>query len=477
MRLARPAVAAAAVLLALAASGAGGAAAGGWPDLAPAATGTVVSIRPDATHAVAEALSTPPSTAFCEQRYRIACYRPAQIQQAYNLPPLYRDGITGRGQTIVIVDSFGSPTVQRDLAAFDRAARLPAPPSLKVIQPAGKVPPYRPTSNREGWAGETDLDVEYAHTIAPGASILLVETPTSENEGTTGFPQIVMAEKYVINHHLGGVISQSFSATEQTFPSKRSLLNLRGAYIDAARKGVTVLAASGDSGAADVKFNEVTYYRHRVTSWPDSDPLVTGVGATELHLNAAGDNVRPATVWNDTYNQAADEFVDGNQGPSPLASGGGTSVIFGRPAFQNALRGVVGDRRGVPDISMSGACNGGADIYQSFAGQPAGWYPTCGTSEATPEFAGIVALADQVAGHPLGVINPGLYRLAARHAPGIVDVTSGDNTVSFRQGGRLHTVGGFSARRGYDLASGVGTVNAFWFVPELAQAAGRPARR
>jgi subtilase family serine protease len=476
MRPARSAVAAAS-LLALAAAGAAAAAAAAPAHPAPAGPGAVVSIRPDATHALAGGpLSAPPSTAFCERHYGIACYRPAQIQQAYNLPRLYRAGVTGRGQTIVIVDSFGSPTVQRDLAAFDRAAGLPAPPSLKVIQPAGKVPAYRPTSNRQGWAGETDLDVEYAHAIAPGASILLVETPTSENEGTTGFPQIVTAEKYVINHHLGGVISQSFSATEQTFGSKRSLLNLRGAYTDAASKGVTVLSASGDSGAADVKFNEVTYYRHRVTSWPDSDPLVTGVGATQLHLSAAGDNVRPASVWNDTYNQPTDEFVAGHQGPSPLASGGGRSVIFGRPSFQNGVRRVVGDRRGVPDISMSGACNGGADSYQSFPGQPAGWYPTCGTSEATPEFAGIVALADQVAGHPIGVINSYLYRLSARRAPGIVDVVSGNNTVSFRQRGRLRTVPGFPARPGYDLASGVGTVNAFWFVPELARAAGRRGR-
>ncbi len=82
-----------------------------------------------------------------------------------------------------------------------------------------------------GWAGETELDVEYAHTIAPGANILLVETPTSENEGTTGFPQIVKAEKYVVSHHLGGVISQSFSATEQSFATPSRLLNLRGAYI------------------------------------------------------------------------------------------------------------------------------------------------------------------------------------------------------------------------------------------------------
>jgi subtilase family serine protease len=395
------------------------------------------------------------------------------LQQAFNLRGLYRKGITGRGQTIIIVDSFGSPTVQRDLRAFDKAAHLPAPPSLKIIQPAGKVPPYRPTSNREGWAGETDLDVEYAHAIAPGARILLVDTPTSENEGTTGFPQIVTAEKYVINHHLGGVISQSFSATEQTFPSRQSLLSLRGAYTDAAAKGVTVLAAAGDSGAADLEFNMSSYYLQPVTSWPDSDPLVTGVGGIQLHLNAAGDNTATPTAWNDTYDPAANEVVSGSPGPSPLAGGGGLSVDFARPSFQDGVADVVGGSRGVPDISMSAACNGAADIYQSFPGQQPGWYPTCGTSEATPEFAGIVALADQVARRPLGVINPYLYQLSERRAPGIVDVVSGNNTVSFRQGGELRTVAGFSARPGYDLVSGVGTVNGFFFVRELAQAAGK----
>ena len=124
--------------------------------------------------------------------------------------------------------------------------------------------------------------------MAPGAAILLVETPTSENEGTTGFPQIVAAEKYVIDNDLGGVISQSFSATEQTFPTAQSLLDLRAAYLDAAANGVTVLAAAGDSGAADVEFDGATYYDYPVTSWPDSDPTVTGIGGTELHLNAAG---------------------------------------------------------------------------------------------------------------------------------------------------------------------------------------------
>ena len=449
-----------------------GAAAGPVALASPAshAARPAVVITPDAMHA-AHALSVPPSTAYCEQHFKIACYLPGQIQQAYGLPQLYRRGITGKGQTIVIVDSFGSPTVAHDLAVFDKAAGIPAPPSLRVIQPAGKVPPYKPTDDRVGWAGETDLDVEYAHAIAPGASILLVETPTSEDEGTTGFPQIVTAEKFVISHHLGGVISQSFSATEQTFATKASLLNLRGAYTAARAAGVTVLAASGDSGAADVRFDGSTFYLKPVTSWPDSDPFVTGVGGTQLHLAGAG-QPGPATVWNDTFNVPTNNFVFGSPGPNALAGGGGKSVIFSRPGYQDSVASVVGRQRGVPDISMSGACNGSADMYQSFAGQPAGWYPTCGTSEATPEFAGIVALASQVAGHPLGLINPALYRLSGEGAPGIADVTSGNNTVAFPQGGKTHTVAGFSARPGYDLASGIGTIDARYFVPELA-AAGR----
>ncbi|HEY6279948.1 MAG TPA: S53 family peptidase [Streptosporangiaceae bacterium] len=473
MRLRSALPAAAVCLLAVAAVGAGGHPAGGAARPAAREAAPVVLIAPAAIHAAGPS-SQPPTTAFCEQNYHIACYSPGQIRQAYQLPALLDQGITGAGQTIVIVDSFGSPTIRQDLRAFDAAFRLPAPPALTVIQPAGRVPAYRPTSNRVGWAGETNLDVEYAHAVAPGAKILLVETPTSENEGTTGFPQIVKAEEYVIGRHLGQVISQSFSATELTFPSRASLLRLRGAYLDAARNGVTVLAASGDSGAADLKFNQASYYLQPVTSWPDSDPLVTGVGGTQLQLDGAGHRTAPDRVWNDTYNVAANMFVSGDRGPNPLAGGGGKSDMFGRPAFQDSVRAVAGGHRGVPDISMSAACNGSVVEYQSFPGQAAGWYPTCGTSEATPLFAGIVALADQLAGHPLGPINTRLYQLAAQHAPGIVDVVSGSNTVSFRQGGQLRTVTGYTAARGYDLASGLGTVDAALFVPELADASAGP---
>jgi subtilase family serine protease len=436
----------------------------------PAIPPNAVLIHPGVIHA-GTAESRPPTTAQCESQFHVACYEPAQIQKAYDLQPLFRQGIDGKGQTIVIVDSYGSPTIRHDLTVFDRTFGLPAPPTFKVIRPAGPVAPYVKSVDREGWAGETTLDVEYSHTMAPDASIVLVETPSSENEGTSGFPQIVKAEEYVIDHHLGDVISQSFSATEQTFPTRQSLLALRGAYIDAHNNDVTVLAASGDSGAADVGPRGIDYYRYPVTSWPDSDPYVTGVGGTQLRLNAAGDHTAPDNVWNDTYNVATQKFIFGSAGPNALAGGGGKSIIFGRPTYQNGVKSVVGSRRGVPDISMSAACNGAVDTYQSFPGQTPGYEPVCGTSEATPLFAGVVALADQVAGHPLGLINPALYAMSASHAPGIVDITEGNNTVTFPQGGKEVTVAGYPALPGYDLASGVGTVNAALFVPELAKAA------
>jgi subtilase family serine protease len=195
---------------------------------------------------------------------------------------------------------------------------------------------------------------------------------------------------------------------------------------------------------------------------------VTSVGGTRLSLDAGGNRTAADTVWNDTYSTATNEFDYGNAGPNPLASGGGTSVLFARPAYQDGVRNVVGNARGVPDVSMSAACSAPAAVYLSDGTQSSGWYPACGTSEAAPLFAGIIALADQVAGHPLGLINPALYELSAEHAPGIVAVTSGSNTVSFGQNGQQHTVTGYSARSGYSLAAGVGTIDAAKFVPELA---------
>jgi subtilase family serine protease len=270
----------------------------------------------------------------------------------------------------------------------------------------------------------------------------------------TGFPEMMNAERSLINSGVGDVISQSFGATENTFPgfgqgNYSSLMNLRYAFKDALAHRVTVLGASGDAGATDYELDGSTLYPDRVNSWPSSDPLVTSVGGSQLYLDNAGNRLQPDSVWNDGYG----------------AGGGGVSAVFPRPLFQAGVRGSVGSHRGTPDISMSSAVNGGAWVYWSFPGASgAGWYIIGGTSEATPIFSGIVALADQVAGRRLGLINPALYALGAAsgHAPGtgLVDITAGDNSFA--------GVTGYTATHGYDLASGWGTINAARFVPALA---------
>jgi subtilase family serine protease len=411
------------------------------------------------------AASTPPTIASCLARSgnKNACYDPAQLRVAYDLVPLYAAGIQGQHQTIVIVDCYGSPTIAADLATFDKTFRLPAPPSFKIIRPRGPIPTFSPSGkDRVGWALETSLDVEWAHALAPKASILLVETPTDEVEGTSGFPDIVAAEKYVIAKKLGTVISQSFGATEQTFASFKQLSPLRSAFQAAAKAKVTVLGGSGDLGATDFESNAKTIYPYRVTSWPASDPLVTALGGTKLTLNVQGTATTPAVAWNDTYSRNP---------PTPEASGGGRSRFFTRPSYQSSVTSVTGARRGVPDISMSAACSGLVDVYASFPGSGAsgGWEPMCGTSEATPLFAAIVALCDQEAGHGLGLINPALYALSSVPSNGLVPVTSGNNTVGFRNGTSTVTVTGFQATAGYNLDTGLGTIDAARFVPALVK--------
>jgi subtilase family serine protease len=305
-----------------------------------------------------------------------------------------------------------------------------------------------------GWAEETTLDVEYAHSIAPGAKIVLAETPVAEVEGTSGLPEMMNAEKSLIDRGIGDVITQSFGATENTFPgfssgNFSSLLNLRYAFKDARAHGVTVLASSGDDGATDAESDATTLYPFRVNSWPSSDPLVTSVGGTLLNLDDQGNRQSPDVVWNDSRG----------------AGGGGVSGVFSRPLYQAGVAKEVGSKRGTPDISMSASTSGAAWIYTSFGGVSVGWHLVGGTSEASPIFSGIVALADQAAGHRLGLINPALYLMGtlsqAGSSNGVVDVTSGNNSF----GG----VTGFTAKRGYDLASGWGTIDAAKFVPALAR--------
>ena len=236
----------------------------------------------------------------------------------------------------------------------------------------------------------------------------------------------------------------------------------------AQQAGITVLAAAGDNGATDPTSDPSDLFTHPTVEYPATDPLVTAVGGAELHLNDNGSHISPDTVWNDTWNAAANQY-QGSGTPSATAGGGGRSTWFARPSYQDSVQQTVGAMRGIPDIAMNAACSSPVLTYQSYAGQQAGWYSSCGTSESTPLMAGIVALADQAAGHSLGFINPALYELAAEHAAGIVLVTSGSNTVTFKQGGRMYTVSGYTARDGYSRAAGLGTVNGQYLIPELAR--------
>jgi subtilase family serine protease len=413
---------------------------------APAAGHAVKPIPAVSGHVMAANLSFPPDTAYCRANLGISCYSPIQYRQAYDINPLYASGVTGKGRTIAIIDAFGSPTIANDLAVFDANYGIPAPPSLQIIAPVGAIPPFDPTnSDMRSWATETTLDVEYAHAMAPDANILLVETPVAETEGVTGFPEMMAAENYVINNGLADVISQSFGATENTFPNTQSLLDLRYAFQNAAAHNVTVLGSSGDTGATNYQLDLENLYSFPVNSWPSSDPLVTSVGGTQLDLDADGNRLAPDQAWNDGFG----------------ATGGGLSQVFGRPAYQATVQSVVGNSRGTPDISASAAVDGGAIFYYSFQPSRIGWHIVGGTSEAAPLFSGIVAMAAQLAGHRLGQINPQLYHMQASHRDGIVDITTGDNSFA--------GVTGYPATPGYDLSTGVGTFDAAKFVPQLAQ--------
>jgi subtilase family serine protease len=266
--------------------------------------------------------------------------------------------------------------------------------------------------------------------------------------------------------------------------------------VSAAQQGVTVLSASGDQGATDefcspssacANPNDVFCCDSAKTiDWPSSDPLVTAVGGTQLQLNAQGYRTAPDSVWNDLSSTI------GISGPVYTwgSSGGGLSTIFSRPSFQNGVAGIVGNSRGTPDISMSAAVNGSVDFYDTTDPSVAGWGIVGGTSEASPLFSGIVALADQVAGHSLGDLNPALYALAQQHRgpDGIVPISQGSNSYTFCQAAAIASdsscaspsdlvnVQGFSANGYYNDATGWGTVDAAWFVPALARAAGYTAR-
>ena len=215
---------------------------------------------------VSHARSQPPTSAQCAAATGgavQACYGPPDIQAQYDFGPLYLAGDTGAGQTIVIFDAFGSPTIASDLQSFDLAYGLPDPPSLNVYMPEGKVnysyahvasPVDFHNKNVQteiGWAYETTLDVEWAHALAPGAAIALVVTPIPETQGVQGIPNLQNAQKWALQNHIGTIWSNSWATTEQAFHTSATLRTLNGLYATAAAQGVSAFFATGDAGVAN----------------------------------------------------------------------------------------------------------------------------------------------------------------------------------------------------------------------------------
>jgi subtilase family serine protease len=445
--------------------------------------------------------TTPPSEAQCQSVGR-RCFTPAAIQSSYDLGPLYAAGNEGQGMTIAIIDSYGSDTIANDLHVFDQAFNLQpmcgeadvtcsaGMPTFRQLSlqgnPATKAPPSTSKGtgqeNHAAWAVEVSLDVEHAHSIAPKANILLVTTPTAETLGVQGLPQMMAAEDYVVKHHLAQVISQSFGTAEQAFGSAQSLLNLRYAFQDAANNGVTVLASSGDGGTANPQKEPVKNPKtipFPTVEWPASDPLVTGVGGTYLCTDP--------NITDDT----APRTLDSTDLPKPCQSGqtevawidagGGFSSIFSTPSYQDTLPAgstVIGSMRGVPDIAfqassqtgvltyvtLPGAGNGGLSCGATTGPCSSGWYDVGGTSSGSPQWAGLVAIADQIHGGGLGQINPTLYSLASNpstYANDFYDTTTGNNQSD-------PSIPGYSATTGWDPVTGLGTPNAANLVPALA---------
>lgn len=400
--------------------------------------------------------ATPPTDAQCRAKFNSPCYSPQEIRAAYDVTPLLNAGYTGKGQSIVIIDSFGSPTIAQDLHTFDVGYGLPDPPSLKVLSPLGTVPFDPNNSDQAGWAFETTLDVEWAHALAPDANIVLMTSPVSETQGTQGLPEFLFLEQYAVKAHLGRIISQSWGTTENTLftGSGRLALNqFESFYKSAAKQNITVLASAGDNGPANPDVNG-TIYPFPTVGFPASSPYVTAVGGTSLFADTNG-NYQSETVWDEVAQQAG-------------ATGGGISQLFKEPDYQQDTlpqsdQKLLNGHRGLPDISYNADPITAILVYLSFIPGQAGYYGIGGTSEGSPQWAGIIADANQYAGHPLGFLNPALYKLGHSKdaSRSYHDTTVGTNSY----GG----ITGYAATSGWDAATGWGTPKASTLVKELAE--------
>jgi subtilase family serine protease len=376
-------------------------------------------------------------------------YSPYQMRVAYGVESLYKKGMTGKGQTVVVIDSFGSPTLQQDLDVFSNKFNLPKT-MVKQLAPLGTKPFDPSDDDMSGWAGETTLDVEMIHAIAPEANIVLLTSPVSETEGVQGFPEFLKLMQYARDNKLGTVVSQSFGASEISLnddAGKQLVATMNDFYQSATTQNkMTFFASSGDEGASDYA-SEEDYLSNRLAnqrtvSFPHDIPWVTSVGGTSLTIR--GSSVSE-TAWTD--------------------SGGGFSTFFSTPAYQQQLSDATKTqfqgRRGVPDVSAS------ADPRKCMALYSGGeWTCVGGTSASAPLWAALTAIGNQMAGRPLGFINPAIYKIGTsdKAKQDFRDITTGNNN-QLQVG-----VQGFPAVAGWDPVTGFGSPIADKLLPDLIAA-------
>ena len=370
------------------------------------------------------------------------CLTPHALRVAYGIEPLIEKGFTGKGQTIIDITSFDSPTLQQDLKVFDQTFHLP-PVDLQVISPL-TVPEADPHQDKETWVEVTVQEVEVLHAIAPGAKIIVLESPVAETEGTFGLPEFRKLLQYAIDNKLGNIVSLRWNASEATLQNSAGQQELQQ-WNDLLQQGttkdhVTYFATSSSTGSTNVTPDGQHFMNVPTVCFPADSPWVTSVGGTNLLLTRTGSTLFE-TGWS--------------------ASGGGFSYLSQMPLYQKLLPAGVqqqfNNQRGIPDVSAD------EDSVTGLADYIKGQWAQAGGNSGTPIWAGLQAIANQMAGHPLGFINPGLYKLAtaASYQQDFHDITQGDNTNV--QAG----VKGYSAAEGWDPVTGLGTPNAEKLIPDL----------
>jgi len=380
------------------------------------------------------------------------CYAPGQFRVAYGIQPLLDHGIDGRGETVAVPEvatsrGEGGSDIRKDLAGFDATFGLPAARITVVNSVAHSASPWLA-------GGEEVEDTEIVHAVAPGARIRVVLFSGQAVASAAGFTAAI-ATFLKIGGTEGSVLSISASLGEHYF-TKGEISSIDAAARSARARHVTVVAASGDYGAvSDMNLGQTTPVKE--VSLPASNPLVLAAGGTSLTANRASGAYLREKAWN---------TLPALPGGHSSASAGGFSTLYSRPSYQTGVPGS-GSTRGVPDVAGDAAFNTG---MATFTAGPGGGVllGATGTSAAAPLWAGLIALADQFAGHPLGFVNPAIYQIARGRAYHLAfhDVTTGNNTFELRK--PPTTVRGYQATPGWDPATGWGSPDAQYLVPLLA---------